>query len=72
MSANNDEYDDLSLEPEGDMSDGKVMMQNSLKQGGNPMFDPDINELIENYSLSAPDLSDREDEDLMPERGRSR
>lgn len=70
MSAN-DDYDDFSLEPEGNLSEGKVLLQNSIKQRHDPMFDPEINELIENYSLSAPDLSDREDEELMPERGRS-
>ena len=72
MSVNNEDYDDFSLEREVNLSDGKNTHQSNLNKQGAPMFDPDINELIANYSLSAAELSDREDEELLPERGRTR
>jgi hypothetical protein len=72
MSVNNEEYDDLSLEPDVNLSEDKVLGQNTLDKEGAALFDPDINELIENYSLSDGGLSDREDEELLPERGRTR
>lgn len=72
MSVNNEEYDDLSLEHDVNISEDKILVENHLDKVGAALFDPDINELIENYSLSAPGLSDREDEELLPERGRTR
>lgn len=71
MSVNNEEYDDLSLEPDVNLSEDKILVEHNHEKEGQALFDPDINELIENYSLSAPGLSDREDEELLPERGRA-
>lgn len=75
MHKNTEDYDDLSLDQDGDLSVHKLLEgTDNPNQADYPtLSDREIKKIIENYSFSAHGLSGEEeqmDDDFVPDRGK--